>query len=143
MTQACYHFAQPTAFRHFIAKTWLFLFFSIPASKSHQLLITNETSETQKSNRIQREFDSNVAIRTFDHEPSAPKNKPSQTFDLCSSVSLFLCIRLFMESQSPQSPQNPHPRLPNVRHFATYKQSPVLDKSRSPKYPKESKPQRS
>jgi hypothetical protein len=33
----------------------------------------------ENPNRIQREFDSNVAIATFDHEPSAPKNKPFQT----------------------------------------------------------------
>jgi hypothetical protein len=64
-----------TAFCVLMTKICIFLFFSNLASKLHPLLITNTASKTEKSNRIQREFDSNGAIWTFDHEPSTPKNK--------------------------------------------------------------------
>jgi hypothetical protein len=43
-------------------------------------------TEASHTNRIQREFDSNGAIPPFDHEPSAPKNKPSQTIKLPSPL---------------------------------------------------------
>jgi hypothetical protein len=72
-----------TGFQHIFAafcvlmtETCIFLFFSNLASKLLLLLITGNVSEIGKSNRIQREFDSNGAIATFDHELSAPKNKP-------------------------------------------------------------------
>jgi hypothetical protein len=65
------------AFCVLIAKICILLSFSVLASKFHDLLIT---TEALKTNRIQREFDSNVRIATFDHAPSEPKNKLSQTF---------------------------------------------------------------
>jgi hypothetical protein len=68
------------ALRCFMAKTCISLFFPVLASKSQSLLIKAYTANT---NRIQREFDSNGAIATFDHEPSAPKNKLSQTEACC------------------------------------------------------------
>jgi hypothetical protein len=60
MAEPCCHFAPPIC---------IFLFFRDSASKSHSLLITIEASNIKKLNRIQTNFDSNVAIRTFDHEP--------------------------------------------------------------------------
>jgi hypothetical protein len=57
MTEACCHFAPPIC---------IFLFFPKPASKFQQLLITDKAANT---NEIQTNFDSNVAIATFDHEP--------------------------------------------------------------------------
>jgi hypothetical protein len=65
-----------TTIHRVMTKTCIFLFFRFSASKLMRLLITAYATDT---NQFQREFDSNVAIRTFDHEPSAPKNKPSQT----------------------------------------------------------------
>jgi hypothetical protein len=69
-----------------IAEICIFLFFLNLASKFHQLLIrfneTNINLEEGFTNQFQREFDSNVAIATFDHEPSAPKNKLLQTICL-------------------------------------------------------------
>jgi hypothetical protein len=35
--------------------------------------------KSQNNKLLQTNYDSNVHIATFDHEPSAPKNKPSQT----------------------------------------------------------------
>jgi hypothetical protein len=64
------------AFCVFIADSCILLFFPKPASKFKKLLIATDALST---NRFQTNFDSNVAIRTFDHEPSAPKNKPFQT----------------------------------------------------------------
>jgi hypothetical protein len=73
----------------------IFLSFCVLASKFQKLLITTEASNTKKSNRIQTNFDSNVHIATFDHEPSAPKNKQLQTLVpiLCVSISLRLCVK--------------------------------------------------
>jgi hypothetical protein len=88
------------AFCVLMTEIWLFLFFQISASKLSQLLIMlntiNINLDESFTSRIQTNFDSNVAIRTFDHEPPAPKNKHSQTFIhvLCSSVSLILCVML-------------------------------------------------
>jgi hypothetical protein len=69
-----------TAFRCFMAKICISLFFLVLASKSPQSLITDYATET---NRIQREFDSNVAIATQEFasasKPSRQKNKPFQT----------------------------------------------------------------
>jgi hypothetical protein len=62
------------AFCLLLAESCIFLFFLMLAPKSCLLLIMNTAATSKKSNRNQREFDSNVAIRTFDHEPSAPKN---------------------------------------------------------------------
>jgi hypothetical protein len=65
MTEACCHFAPPTR---------ISLFFHQSNSKSVQLLITDNSAKT---NRIQREFDSNVAIATFEFSsaPKAPRQK--------------------------------------------------------------------
>jgi hypothetical protein len=72
------HFQQIfAAYCLFMTEIWFLLFFCISASKFRQLLIRDYSLET---NRIQREFDSNVAIRTFDHKPPAPKYKLLQTF---------------------------------------------------------------
>jgi hypothetical protein len=68
-----------SAFCIFMTKTCILLFFPVFASKIQRLLIMNTVSKIRKSNPIQREFDSNGAIRTFDHEPPAPKNKLLQT----------------------------------------------------------------
>jgi hypothetical protein len=68
-----------TDFCSFIAKTCIFLFFHVPSSKSRSLLITTASLRRQKNKPSQTNFDSNVAIRTFDREPPAPQNKPSQT----------------------------------------------------------------
>jgi hypothetical protein len=70
-------------FHRIMAKICISLSFLNLASKSRQLLITSAECEIEKPNRIQREFDSNGAIWTFDHAPSAQENKLSQTF-LCS-----------------------------------------------------------
>jgi hypothetical protein len=114
-------------FRGFIAKIWFLLFFQNLASKSRLLLITTTcfaplsiwrrpavTSRRREglggevTNPIQTNYDSNVAIRTFDHEPSAPKNKLFQTFSwailfhypafplcslrLCGEIAFALCF---------------------------------------------------
>jgi hypothetical protein len=50
-----------TTFHHFIAKTCIFLFFFVSNSKLAQLLIIDYAVKT---NQIQREFHSNVAIAT-------------------------------------------------------------------------------
>jgi hypothetical protein len=47
------------------------------------VLSLRAADDTKKSNRIQREFDSNGAIATFDHEASALKNKLLQTATCC------------------------------------------------------------
>jgi hypothetical protein len=70
------------AFCVLMTETWFFLFFHVLASKFHSLLIMNPTSKIRNSNQIQTNFDSNVAIATFDHEPK-------QTF----SNDLFLTCR--------------------------------------------------
>jgi hypothetical protein len=58
------HFQQIfAAFFALMAKTCILLFFLNLASKLRALLITTETLST---NRIQREFHSNVAIATFE-----------------------------------------------------------------------------
>jgi hypothetical protein len=57
-----------TDFRSFLANHWLFLFFTVSASKLRSLLITTEMLST---NQIHREFDSNVAIRTFEILPAS------------------------------------------------------------------------
>jgi hypothetical protein len=49
-----------------MAKICISLFFRISASKPRLLLIINNASEGKKSNQIQRKFDSNVAIATFE-----------------------------------------------------------------------------
>jgi hypothetical protein len=79
-----------TAFCVFMTDIWLFLFFHVSNSKLQQLLITIEASESKNQNRNQTNFDSNVAIRTFDH-------KPKQTFSNCLSLfegtALMPCVR--------------------------------------------------
>jgi hypothetical protein len=57
MAEACCHFAPPIC---------IFLFFRDSASKSCSVLINDNATDT---NPIQTNYDSNVAIRTFDHEP--------------------------------------------------------------------------
>jgi hypothetical protein len=52
-------------FRHFMAKIWFFLSFSVSASKFQKTLIIINTGISENPNQFQREFDSNVAIRTF------------------------------------------------------------------------------
>jgi hypothetical protein len=80
-----------TDFRHFIAKTCIFLFFIASASKTLRLLIT---AYAAKPNPIRTNFDSNVAIRTFRGVLSLraadaslktvmPKNKLCQTEACC------------------------------------------------------------
>jgi hypothetical protein len=77
LAEACCHFAPPTC---------ILLFFLNLASKSHQLLITAYTVYT---NRIQREFDSNVAIATFEFLlASKPSRQKTNLFKL---LALFLC----------------------------------------------------
>jgi hypothetical protein len=151
----------------FMAKICISLSFFVLASKLRQLLITTNTSISRKSNRIQREFDSNGAIPPFDHKPSAPKNKPFQTvllpllakrggvLSLCAAERgvLSLCAAekragvrgLFstMESQSSQPPPHPHPPLLVFLPFASHKQSPSLDSCHSPNCRKEWMPQHS
>jgi hypothetical protein len=72
--------------RYLIAKTCILLFFSVLASKSRSLLITIEVIQNRKNKPSQTNFDSNVAIRTFDHEPSALKNKLFQTIRFMGNV---------------------------------------------------------
>jgi hypothetical protein len=72
--------------RYLIAKTSILLFFSVLASKSRSLLITIEVIQNRKNKPSQTNFDSNVAIRTFDHEPSALKNKLFQTIRFMGNV---------------------------------------------------------
>jgi hypothetical protein len=67
------------AFCFFVTDSCILLFFSNLASKSRLLLITAKAKFLKNPNQSQREFDSNVAIATFDHEPPAPKNKLFQT----------------------------------------------------------------
>jgi hypothetical protein len=86
------------AFCVFMTDIWLSLFLRravtsrrrLSASKLQQLLITIEASESKNQNRNQTNFDSNVAIRTFDH-------KPKQTFSNCLSLfvgtALMPCVR--------------------------------------------------
>jgi hypothetical protein len=75
---SCFVFGMvSTAFCHFIAKIWFLLFFFASASKLRQLLIM---TTSQFSNQFQREFDSNVAIRTF--EFSSASSLPCQTTNL-------------------------------------------------------------
>jgi hypothetical protein len=78
-----------STFRYFMTKICIFLFFRILNSKSHQLLITTESKFT---NRIQREFDSNVRIATFQISPAS--SHPHQTTNLLkrSSPSQLLCF---------------------------------------------------
>jgi hypothetical protein len=78
------------AFCGFIAKTCILLFFSVLASKLRSLLIMNAMSETQNSNEIQREFDSNVRIATFGISP-APK-RPRQKTNFFKQKLLSLCF---------------------------------------------------
>jgi hypothetical protein len=71
-------------FRYFMAKRCILLFFLASASKIIDSLIVTSASETKKSNRIQTNFDSNGAIRTFENSPtsklSRQENKLFQTF---------------------------------------------------------------
>jgi hypothetical protein len=62
-----------TTIQHFMTKICIFLSFSVSASKLGQLLITAYAAFT---NPIQTNYDSNVAIWTFDHEPSTNFLKP-------------------------------------------------------------------
>jgi hypothetical protein len=78
------HFQQIfAAFCVLLTEKCILLFFLNLASKFRQSLIMNTKSKIKKLNRIQTNFDSNVHIATFDHEPSAPKNKLSQTEACC------------------------------------------------------------
>jgi hypothetical protein len=71
------------AFCHLMTESCILLFFRVSNSKLVLLLIMNYSPEIGKSNKIQTNFDSNGTIATFDHEPSAPKNKLSQTEACC------------------------------------------------------------
>jgi hypothetical protein len=83
------------AFCVLIADSWFFLFFFVANSKLAQLLITNETTKTENPNRIQREFDSNVAIRTFEFSSASKSPAPkTNLFKPLFSASLRLCVRL-------------------------------------------------
>jgi hypothetical protein len=79
-----------TTIQHFIAKICILLFLSVSASKLAQLLIT---ANAANPNQKQTNYDSNVAIRTFDHEPPSPKNKPSPTFVFLPSPSTSLRVQ--------------------------------------------------
>jgi uncharacterized protein VirK/YbjX len=72
------------AFLLLIAKTCIFLFFSVSASKFVSLLITTEALST---NRIQREFYSNNAIASQEFSPASKhplkNDKPFQTEACC------------------------------------------------------------
>jgi hypothetical protein len=86
-------------FRNLIAKTCISLFFFALNSGLAQLLIKTSESETKKSNPIQREFDSNVRIATFEPflAPSSPRQNTNflkQSALLLSSASPFLCLVL-------------------------------------------------
>jgi hypothetical protein len=79
-------------FSALMAKICISLFFRISASKSRLLLIMNNASDSKKSNQIQREFDSNVAIATFETvlASSHPPQKTNLRKLFCSA-SPFLC----------------------------------------------------
>jgi hypothetical protein len=58
------------------------LFFRISYSELTKLLITNTAFISKKSNRIQTNFDSNVAIRTFEFSlASKPSRKKTNLFE--------------------------------------------------------------
>jgi hypothetical protein len=57
---------ESTNFRRFMAKICILLFFSVFNSKLSNLLIVINLRFSEIPNRIQREIDSNVAIRTFE-----------------------------------------------------------------------------
>jgi hypothetical protein len=67
----------------FIAKIWFLLSFSVPASKFPSLLITDKTSISRNTNRIQREFLFYEAILSHSllaaSSHQRQKNKPFQT----------------------------------------------------------------
>jgi hypothetical protein len=93
-------------FHRFMAKICISLFFLVSASKPYPLLITDNSAHTnqiqrdflfnngiqsyspipasshlrQKNKPFQTNFDSNVAIRTIDYEPSAPKTNLFKLF---------------------------------------------------------------
>jgi hypothetical protein len=75
-----------TFFCVLLAEICFFLFFSNIASKSRQLLITIKVYAVKNSNRSQTNYDSNVAIRTFEAcchfappTQTTGQNKPFQT----------------------------------------------------------------
>jgi hypothetical protein len=78
-----------TTFHHFIAKTCIFLFFFVSNSKLAQLLIIDYAVKT---NQIQREFHSNVAIRTFGLFPASSHLRQTTNFPKLSSASPLLCF---------------------------------------------------
>jgi hypothetical protein len=80
------------AFCGLMTEICISLFFFASNSKLRLLLIVNNSLDTEKLNHVQTNFDSNVAIRTFDHELSAPKIKPSQTFLCFSDLSFYLLL---------------------------------------------------
>jgi hypothetical protein len=85
------------AFCSFIAKICIFLFLSASNSKLYSLLITPIHCFT---NRIQREFDSNVAIRTFEiflaSKPPRQKTNFPKHFLLFLSVLCVFVVKLFL-----------------------------------------------
>jgi hypothetical protein len=121
-TEACSHFAPPTYFQPIFAafcvlmtNPCIFLFFLVLASKLLSLLIRVYATHT---NRIQREFDSNGAITTFDHEPFTPENKPSQTrraFTLRRRYEIGKSNRILREFLFNNCIQS-HSRLPTSSH---------------------------
>jgi hypothetical protein len=78
--------------QRFMTKLCFFLSLSDFASKIHNLLIVTKYQSSKITNRIQREFDSNVHIATFDHELSAQKNKLFET----NSISPRFCVKLLL-----------------------------------------------
>jgi hypothetical protein len=72
-----------TAFCGLVTDSCVLLFFQNPASKSRSLLITIEASNIKNSNPIQTNYDSNVHIATFDHEPCTNILKPFFLDFLC------------------------------------------------------------
>jgi hypothetical protein len=65
-----------TTIQRFMTKICIFLFLSVPNSKSFAVTYHNKWRFYKP---FQTNYDSNVHIATFDHEPPAPTHKLSQT----------------------------------------------------------------
>jgi hypothetical protein len=84
------HFQQIfAAFCVFMTEICILLFFFVSNSKLVKLLITPNPTST---NRIQRNFDSNVAIWTFETSPASKHPRQKTNLLKPSSASLFLCF---------------------------------------------------
>jgi hypothetical protein len=116
--EACCHFAPPRRARvglimkggmemrtiqRFIAKTCIFLFILVSASKFLKLLITSneiniklpspigEGLGVRSTNQFPREFDSNVRIATFEHLPASSHPRQKTNFSKRELLSFCFC----------------------------------------------------